>query len=267
MGFKQIFKKAGGTEGFPAEPTGTQRMFAQWNAERLNISLEESQRRYERSWTAVEGGHRGPRYRAFNELAYALFQVFCDDSQAEIYESSRLHGPMHFLRMLSSPDPKWSDQDALVKPLLDRSRVDILDYGCGLAQRSRSLADHLRERGVEARLHLADIPTIRKEFLLWLGEKTGIPTAFLDCTAATPIPELPPCDACFAMDFFEHVYDPVRYFDRMHASLRPRGVILADVQDHEAEFMHVSPRLGALRERFRGLGYAELVPGRVYAKP
>ena len=263
MGFRDWLEKIRKPNAPVSLPdlTGTQKMFLRWNAERLNLTPEESERRYIASWGAVKGGHAGIGFREFNVSAHELFRVFFNDSEAEIYDAYRFYGPLHMLRMLSYPEPVWSAKDLVVKKLLASPKADILDYGCGLAQRSRSLAGFLRENGIEVRLFLADIPTLRKDFLLWLGEKTGIPTTFLECTAAMPIPELPACDVCFALDFFEHVHNPVENFNRIHQALRPGGLLEADLEDHENEFMHVSPRLGVLRARIRELGYEEPISG------
>jgi SAM-dependent methyltransferase len=250
----------------PGELTETQRLFLEWNAERLGIPLRESQSRYFHSWAALRGGHAGDSYRAFNDLSYRIFEPFFGDAEREVYDAYQFHGPMHFLRMLSYPEPHWRGEDELVRLLQGRARVDILDYGCGLAQRSRTLAAYLQERGVGVTLHLADIPTVRRGFLLWLGVKTGIATAFLDCVADAPLPDLPACDLCFANEVFEHVYDPLRHFAKIDAALRAGAVLETNVSDHAAEFMHVSPSLGALRDRLAGPGYEAIVANRLYRK-
>jgi cyclopropane fatty-acyl-phospholipid synthase-like methyltransferase len=250
----------------PAELTRTQQMFLYWNAERLNISFEESRNRYFESWASVRGGHAGSDYRKFAALSQHIFRVVFSDAETEVYDAYRFHGPMHFLRMLAYPEPKWKEGDIIVKKLKDRSSVDILDYGCGLAQKSRALASYLKEKGIAISLVLVDIPTIRKDFLLWLGEKTDIPTTFLDCAADTPVPRLPQSDICFAVEFFEHVHDPVYYFNHIDAVLRTNGILVTNVMDHKEEFMHVSPHLDALRERIRTAGYEELAPLTLYEK-
>jgi SAM-dependent methyltransferase len=248
-------------------PTPTQEMFLRWNAERLGISPDESRRRYLESWRAIAGGHSGPGYRAFNDTSYRLFQVFFDDRRAESFEAYRMHARMHFLRMLSYAEPAWSDDDIIVRTLLDRGRAEILDFGCGLAQFSRSLATYLSKRDVPAHLYLADIPTLRADFLVWLGKQSPVPISFLACTPESPVPELPPCDLCVATDFFEHVHDPVGYFEKLHDSLRSGGLMYVDVADHREEFMHVSPDLARLRERIQALGYRERIPQQLFSKP
>ncbi len=82
-----------------------------------------------------------------------------------------------------------------------------------------------------------------------------------------PIPEIPECDICQATEFFEHVHDPVAYFDSIDAKLRSGGLLVTGVMDHHADFLHVSPSLHALRDRLAARGYTELVPHRVLRRP
>lgn len=250
----------------PKTLTNTQKSFVAWNAERLGISTKESQETYFASWSAIPGGHSGLDYRSFNDLSFKLFQVFLSNTGDEIYTAYQHHGLMHFLRMLSYSEPQWSANDLVVEHLGSYSTVDIVDYGCGLAQRSRSLANYLKDKGIVARLFLVDIPTIRKEFLLWLGAQSGIETNFLDCTVSSPIPALPDCDICIATEFFEHVYEPLKYFDHIHSVLRKDGILVTNISDHKREFVHVSPNLQSLRNRIHELNYDVLKKNKVFKK-
>jgi len=191
---------------------------------------------------------------------------FYNDSEQKAYEAYRLHAPLHFLRMLSYPDSKWSNKQIVAQRLDGKSRIDILDFGCGLAQNSRELAECLIGRKIEVNLFLADIPTLRKECLLWLGKQTGIETTIIDCAEACPVPNLPHCDICFVQEFFEHVHDPVRYFEAIHSILNSRGILVTNVSDHVPKFMHVSPCLFDLRARLHSLKYDELYPYVLYQK-
>jgi hypothetical protein len=247
--------------------TATQEAFLQWNAGRLGISLEESKLRYAASSAVLPGGHGGSEFGKFNGVAHEVFRVFFEDSATEVFDTYRYHGPMHFLVMLTYPEPKWAATDLIVRELSKRSEVSLLDFGCGLAQQSRTLAVYLRDQGIKVRLTLADIPTLRQEFLIWWGKHVAIPTTFLPCTRDTPIPELPECDLCQTTEFFEHVHDPVMYFDRFDAKLSHGGLLVTGVMDHHAAFMHVSPELGALRARIAERGYQTLVANRVLRKP
>jgi SAM-dependent methyltransferase len=247
--------------------TRTQQYFLEWNAQRLGITLAESHARYIQSWNAVPHGHNGRIFERFHGQCYDLFRVFADDSPKEVIDAYKLHGVVHFLTMLTYPEPQWFDDDVIVKQLRNKAAISILDFGCGLAQHSRTLAEYLRGKGLEVHIVLADIPTVRKDFLLWWGKRCGIPLTFLDCTAARPIPDLPQIDVCFALEFFEHVYDPLAYFSRINEALMPGGVLVTNFSDHHKEFMHVSPQLAPLREAVRGWRYEELFANFIYRKP
>lgn len=250
----------------PVELTTTQRSFIVWNAKRLGISQEESQERYFASWRSIIGGHGGPAYRLYNDLTYSFFNVFYSDNGDEIYTAYERHSYMHFLRMLSYEEPQWGEDNLIIRHLANYTTVDILDYGCGLAQSSRSLADYLKNIGKTVRLFLVDIPTVRKEFLLWLGEQSGIETVFYDCTISSPIPKLPNCDICIATEFFEHVFDPLKYFNEMHNALQKNALFITNVADHHKEFMHVSPSLQVLRNRIQELNYEVLKENQILRK-
>jgi SAM-dependent methyltransferase len=250
----------------PRKLTNTQKLFIQWNAERLKISPEESQKRYFLSWMAIKGGHSGPAYRSFNMLSHNLYQVFFSDTGDELYRAYQLHDPLHFLRFISYPEHQWDENDIIIKHFSEYSNVDIVDYGCGLAQTSRSLALYLQQRGIAVRLFLVDFPTMRKDFLLWLGKKTDIKMTFLDVTVSTPIPDLPNCDICFATEFFEHVYKPLKYFQRIHNALNNNGLLITNISDHKKEFMHVTPNLIEVRNEIQSLPYDVITADQVYKK-
>ena len=246
--------------------TRTQEYFLEWNAQRLEITLAESRARYIRSWNAVPNGHNGRAFEKFHGQCYDIFRVFADDSPKEVIDLYKLHGVVHFLAMLTYPEPQWFDEDVIVKQFRNKPAIGILDFGCGLAQHSRTLAEYLCGKGREVQIALADIPTVRKDFLVWWGKRCAIPLTFLDCTAERPIPEVPHIDLCFALEFFEHVYDPVGYFTRIDAALTPGGVLVTNFSDHHKEFMHVSPKLAALREAVQARGYEEIFANFIYRK-
>jgi len=143
--------------------TRWQEAFCRWNAERLGISIEKSTERYVRSIEAVPGGHGSDRFREFCRV----FSVFCSDSEEEVLDAYRLFAPHHFLRMLSYQERAWPDSHPVVQQLAQCNEPTIADYGCGLAHASIGLALVLRDRGLRPSLFLADIPTMRSEFLGW----------------------------------------------------------------------------------------------------
>lgn len=242
-----------------------QEAFIRWNAQRLAISEEDSRARYLASAAAVDGGHAGRAFRNHCETAHEVFRVLWSDTQGEVLDAYRFHAPMHFLRMIAYTEPTWSDDDPVVQALASRTDAfTIVDYGCGLAQKSINLARRHPDR---ARLFLVDIPTIRKEFLRWYADDLGIPCDFGDVTESEPIPALPDHDLCIAEQVFEHIYNPGEVFEVIHAALRPGGFLSTNVADHKEEFMHVTPKLDALRDRLRALGYETLVTDRLFRKP
>jgi SAM-dependent methyltransferase len=250
-----------------SQPTRTQEYFLEWNAERLGLSPAESRARYIQSWNAIPNGHSGRAFENFHGRCYDVFKVFADDSPKEVMAAYKLHEHVHFLTMLTYPEPQWFDEDAIVTRLRGKSRVSILDFGCGLAQQSRTLAEFLRDKGMQVSVVLADIPTVRKDFLLWWGRNCGIRVTFIDCTVERPIPELPQIDLCFALEFFEHVYDPVAYFTRIDQALTGGGMLVTNMSDHHTDFMHVSPKLGPLRHAVQAGGYEEIFTNFIYQKP
>jgi SAM-dependent methyltransferase len=248
-------------------PSTTQEFFCQWNAERLGVSVDEIRERYAKSWSSLPNGHAGAEYRLYTTLSARLLQVFYNDSQREVYEAYRIHALMDFLRMLSYEEVTWPDDHPIVEGLSGKSHVTVLDYGCGLAQHSRGLADALRRSDTSVRLVLADIPTPRKDFLQWLCQRMSLPMEFLDCTPTDPLPPLPLLDVCIATEVFEHLHDPISSFEAIHKSLKPFGFLNASIHDHRPEFMHVSPDLSTLRERLVKLNYEEIVPSLMFRKP
>ena len=168
--------------------------------------------------------------------------------------------------MLARPEPRLTNTDPMVRALVNRYEVSIVDFGCGLAQQSRALSEYLRDATVRVRLTLVDIPTLRQEFLLWWGRRAGISTTFLPCTPETPIPKLPECDLCQAAEFFEQVHDPVGCFNRMDAALVVGGLLITGIMDPETDSMRGSAQLGALRTRIAERGYETVVREHIFRK-
>ncbi len=251
---------------FAASLNVTQRLFVRWNAERLGVTEEESLRRYQYSWELVDGGHRGIGFEILMYLSQEIYSVFFGNGPAELFDTYRFHGHRDLLRQMIFPEPALDADHPAVAAVADRAEVAILDFGCGLAQRSRFLARFLRGRGVAARVYLADIPSVESEFLEWVGANTDEDLVFLPCSRGTPIPELPACDVIVATEFFEHVDDPLTYFGRFDEKLRSGGILWTDVADHEEGFLHLTPRLGPLREEMARRGYRAIEPHVLYRK-
>ena len=268
---KQLVKKILGIQSVekpkPLTTLNTfQIWFCQWNAERMSITVEESTRRYRKSWDTFPAGHIGKGFRDFNDVCYDLYLPFYADTPDQLFDSYAFYGPMHFLRMLSYEVESWPGKEMVEADLSELTNVTILDFGCGLAQRSIALAKYLKSNEITVILYLADIPTVRREFLLWVGKKIGVETHFLGCNKENPLPELPDCHFCIATEVFEHLVDPMRYLYKMDASIQPGGFLLTGVYDHDEEYMHVSPKLSALRSELSNRKYTELEPYVLYRK-
>lgn len=250
----------------PKVLTATQEGFIKWNSERLNIPYDESKRRYLDSWGTFYEGHGGAIFKMHGAMSDRLHNVFANNNENEIFEVYRFHSPRHFLRMLSYPDPPWDDDNPIVKEIGDLSEVTILDFGCGLAHKSRALAQFLGKKGSHVKLVLADVPTIRKEFLIWLCNDVGIEMEFLECTKDNLVPELSRCNVCFATEFFEHVSDPVYYFDKFNEALANHGMLVTNVSNHQEDFLHISPNLEEVHNKIRELEYEEVLPYQLFRK-
>ena len=173
---------------------------------------------------------------------------------------------MHFLRMLSYSEPAWSNDHPILHRILQKPRATIVDFGCGLAQTSISIAKALQRPDIDISLYLADIPTLRMEFLVWLCKKWDIPCQISKCTRENPIPDFPHCDIFIAREVFEHLHNPLPYIEKMNLSLNDGGFLLTNINDHQAEFMHVTPNLEAVRNRLKELNFHEIKKHQFYQK-
>jgi SAM-dependent methyltransferase len=200
------------------------------------------------------------------ELNHDLLRVFVGNREPEILEAYKTHAPLHFLRMLSYRVPQWPGHIPEVAPLFESPRPVLVDFGCGLAQTAISLALFLRAKGRAPELFLADIPVPQLEFLSWFCRGLKLPATIAECTPSTPIPLLPACDLLIATEFFEHLHDPLRYLAAFADAIRPGGFLLTNIADHTPEFLHVTPKLGPLRDHLRERGWRELRPNRVFQK-
>jgi 2-polyprenyl-3-methyl-5-hydroxy-6-metoxy-1,4-benzoquinol methylase len=235
-----------------------QRLFCDYNAERLGITVDEATKRFERSSNAIRGGHGGLGYRLFVETAHVLFEPFASDTRDELWDAYRLHQEAHLLRFLSYSEPVWTADDPLLNSL-KRDTPVIVDFGCGVAQFSITLAEALRER--RPRLVLADIPTLHFDFLAWLVQRLELDATLHACDREQPMPELDATDVVVAREFFEHVPNPSEYLAYFASYLKPRGWLVADLDDHRREFMHVSPDLRETRARALVLGFTRYNEG------
>lgn len=241
--------------------------FCEWNAQRLRIPFENAVARYRRSWGAFPGGHAGEEFRRFCLQQENAFSVLADDTPQEVHQAYKLHSWLFLLRQIAQPVPTWHDGDAVLEALSGDVSPVIVDFGCGMAQVAISLSLALRERGVEPQLFLADLPTVRLEFVAWLCRRLDLDCIAAVCTPEVPVPDLPRARLVIANEVFEHLHDPVSTFIRLDTALDGGGFLITNVADHEPEFMHVSPDLSALRGHIARRRYVELKSNVLFRKP
>jgi 2-polyprenyl-3-methyl-5-hydroxy-6-metoxy-1,4-benzoquinol methylase len=237
-----------------------QALFVHWNAERLDITTQESLERFQRSYNSVNGHHSG-EFKAFSEQVHEYFVPFFNDDIDSTFDMYAFHGYFHFLRMIAAPDPQISGDDPVVKHLLSRDApLHIFDFGCGAARLSMAYAQKMQELGKEITLHLADIPTIRHGWLEYVAKWNEVDMKFYECTKENPLPDFPEqwCDFGIAIEVFEHVHDPILYFKHLDGSLTNDGMLLTNINNHKDIFTHVSPDLSRLREAFETFGYFKI---------
>ena len=253
-----------------AKPAGLnmwQEAFCRWTAERSGIDVDVSYERFNASWAALKGGHRGRQFKLYCELHHDLLRPFVDNRPEEIRQAYVTHSHLHFLRMLSYEIPRWPTHIPELAPLFDNSRPTIVDFGCGLAQLTISLALFLREKGCSPEMFLADIPVPQLEFLRWFCHRLKLPATIAECTTSIPLPQLPACDLLVATELFEHLHDPLQYLAAFCEAAKPGGFLLTNIADHTSEFLHVTPDLAPLREYLRKRGWRELRSNRIFQKP
>ena len=110
-------------------------------------------------------------------------------------------------------------------------------------------------------LTTVDIDGVPARFLEFFCRRHHLMHQWIVATAgqATPLGPIGPFDFIFAKDVFEHLTDPEPAVDDVLRCASARALLALDLDDKgEVVYQHVSPALGALRERVRSAGF-ELV--------
>jgi SAM-dependent methyltransferase len=171
-------------------------------AEYLGLSLEETERRIERS------GEDFPaewKRMVTDPTDRAQLVRFYNESQAELFEQIAWHStePIHH-RSLVCAD--------LASTLPGR---EFLDYGSGIG--SNALVFGL----AGFRVTLADIADPLRNFALWRCERRGIPVRAIDLKRASL--ERARYDVITCFDVLEHVPEPLDAVRQMRDALQPGG--------------------------------------------
>jgi 2-polyprenyl-3-methyl-5-hydroxy-6-metoxy-1,4-benzoquinol methylase len=244
-----------------------QAAFCEWQGRRSGFGEEEIRRRFLESLNRLRGGHRSPDFSRYAMVSHALYLPFVSDTPTEVIAMYEFHAPMHFLAHLSHPPVVWPADLPIFEGICDLETVAICDFGCGLAHQSVTLGREMRARGKRVTLHLCDVPPINLEFLDWSCAREGFETETWRCTAKALFPPFSPCTILIATEILKHVHDPVNYVDNLDRLVAADGVVVTNTTMHKAHFGHVSPDLGAARNRFLELGYSEPIKNRMFRKP
>ena len=172
-------------------------------AEYLGLSLEETQRRVDRSGEDFAAEWK----RTVTDPADpAQLTRFYNESQAELFEQIAWHSsePIHHRSLVCS-------DLAAAEP-----GRDFLDYGSGIG--SNALVFGL----AGFRVTLADIADPLRNFAKWRCERRGLAVRAIDLKRET----LPKAsyDVITCFDVLEHVPDPLAAVRRMRDALRPAGL-------------------------------------------
>ena len=158
--------------------------------------------------------------KVFCELTQEMVSVSSLDAALEVLNAYRLPERLHFLRMLSYSVPHLGTDHALIRGLQGRRELTIFGFGCGLVERFWDLAGRLKAEGRLAELIPVDVPTLRKQFLLWLGDKLDIPVSFLDFPSDTPLPDSSAYDVCIATKILKSLHRPIPHFPKTDRASR-----------------------------------------------
>ncbi len=150
-----------------------------------------------------------------------------------------------------------------------RRNIRMLDYGCGVSDYGLAFASQ------GYRVTLADIAGGNLEFAKWRYQVREVPADVIPITEDNPYPDLGRQHIIIAGEVLEHVRDPVRLLENIHAALPVGGLFWnSGYPDHERTVggCHLEEAgaareeaLGFLRRHFRPASRLSL-PGFLYRK-
>lgn len=235
--------------------TPLEKLFIEWSSRRKGISEPDATAQYLKSRAMFKGGFGGAEYRRFCVRTHdALFPVLGDEPSVAS-ESYKAFGAMHLLRMLSYPQGRY---EHLAKLAVRRGTV--LDFGCGLAQISTSIA-----KRTKSSLVLCDIDTVKLDFAVFAAMKMGVDTTSIECGESVPLDWVVDASVVVATEVLEHLSKPLQIVMHLDKCLSQGGLLITNVADHHKERFHVSTNLAEVRA-FLGDKYEELEKHKVFVK-
>jgi SAM-dependent methyltransferase len=128
----------------------------------------------------------------------------------------------------------------------------VFEYGHGVGSTAILFARHRMD------VTAGDVSTGLRRFAEWRMEVRGLKAKFIDVGNWAPDPGS--YDAMVSLDVLEHILDPLPIIRRMHAALRPGGVMVLNVvfgrDDSNPE--HVLPWRTGVLNRIRAIGFERI---------
>jgi len=220
-------------------------LFHSWNAETNGFTEEESRRRL--------GAVRSLGRKAYSRILKTAMTI----SLALHKSRAAVYSEIGFLLLVRQASYRYGpvpiDHPVLLNMLSTPGDKTIIDFGCGVPIQSIQMAKRLIDNGTKTLLVLCDVPSIRKGFVSWICDGSNIPFEWID--ASDDIPSLPRCDALIAMDFLEHMEDPMAYVRAFDSAIVDGGVFMGVLQVFMGGEDHVSPNLVGVRRFLMDNGY------------
>lgn len=193
-------------------------------------------------------GFSTQEYREFSDNIHHLFRILYDDrDDSTVFDSYNFYSLMHLFRYISYSYQTPSPYFLSAQKIIGKSTLEpvLLEYGCGQAYFSFEIA----KLKPESKIYLLDIDRLSLEFAEYRFKKQGFNAEAIFVTKDTLYPPLPEHTICIATEVMEHVFHPLKVFDTIYASLAHNGILYGNFDDHMPEMFHVTPELGALREK------------------
>jgi len=211
-------------------------------ADFLGVTGDEAKARMESAW----------QNRA--ESARARLPADKDGASLRTYYSVQEHGLLvssywHSLR----PDSWALHSVAALRDCMQFAEGNrVFEFGHGIGSTGLLFTAH----GYE--MTMGDVSPIYRDFARYRFRRRGLNADFIDVSSDEP-PQAT-FDAVVSLDVLEHIPTPIQELRRLHAALRPGGVLVLNVvfgRDPSNPEHILHRRIGVL-DRFRGIGFERL---------
>ena len=234
------------------EITEWQQLFIEFIAYKRGIPIDQARQEYIDGWNSIPGGYRGPEFKRLIAQTADLASPLLGKTPEEVAKSYERFAELHLLRWTAYKLQLWpAQQEFLMEKRKHCSAFYIVDYGCGDAQKSLSLAKELISWDAYVNITFIDVPTLRKDFVLWATDQIGADSCWVDSSSKGPGERygdvIEAADVIIAWEVLEHVFNPEHTMSMILRSLGTHGHLVANINDHGREYFHVSTDLSKVR--------------------